>query len=263
MTTHDELLVLHDQQVRGTVAARLPKSWKVVQDGPVLQAETPGPGLTFAHKLDGVSVAELDALIGRVRERAAATDRAVQWKTYGNDRADLIERLQLAGFVPEDRQTVLVGRAAELTAVGAAPAGVTIRATTDPADLSRIAALESEVWGIDLSWLADDLHDRITSAPDNIVILLAEADGEVVSAAWLPIFPGTEFAALWGGSTLASWRRKGIYRALVAERARIAVERGIRYLMVDASDDSRPILEPLGLRAVTTTTPWVWSPKTV
>ena len=263
MTTHDELLALHDQQVRGTIAARLPKSWTVVRDGPVLQVETRGPGLTFAQELDGVSVAELDALIGRVRQRAAATGRSVEWKTYGHDRADLPERLRLAGFVPEERETVLVGRAADLTAAGEAPAGVTIRATTDPADLSRIAAMESEVWGADWSWLADDLRDRIESAPDNIVILLAEADGEVVSAAWLPIFPGTEFAALWGGSTLERWRRKGIYRALVAERARIAVARGIRYLMVDASDDSRPILERLGLHAVTTTTPWVWSPKTV
>lgn len=41
----------------------------------------------------------------------------------------------------------------------------------------------------------------------------------MVSAAWLVIIPGTEFAALWGGSTLAEWRRKGIYRALVARRA--------------------------------------------
>ena len=39
-----------------------------------------------------------------------------------------------------------------------------------------------------------------------------------------------------------------------------AVARGIEYLFVDASDDSRPILERLGLRAVTTTTPFVWRP---
>ena len=39
-----------------------------------------------------------------------------------------------------------------------------------------------------------------------------------------------------------------------------AVELGFRYLETDASDDSRPILERLGFRAVTTTTPYVWSP---
>jgi hypothetical protein len=36
--------------------------------------------------------------------------------------------------------------------------------------------------------------------------------------------------------------------------------RGIRYLEVDASSESRPILERLGFDAVTTTTPYIWSP---
>ncbi|MEV1320266.1 GNAT family N-acetyltransferase [Micromonospora arborensis] len=66
------------------------------------------------------------------------------------------------------------------------------------------------------------------------VVLVAEAAGRVVSAAWLVVvIPGTEFAALWGGSTLPQWRRKGIYRALVARRARVAADRGVRYLLVD------------------------------
>lgn len=65
---------------------------------------------------------------------------------------------------------------------------------------------------------------------------------------------------LWGGATLPAWRGRGIYRALVAHRAKLAAERGRRYIETDASDDSRPILERLGFVAVTTTTPYVWSP---
>ena len=52
----------------------------------------------------------------------------------------------------------------------------------------------------------------------------------------------------------------GVYRAVVAYRANLAAQRGLRYLQVDASDDSRPILERLGFVAVTTTTPFTWSP---
>ena len=78
--------------------------------------------------------------------------------------------------------------------------------------------------------------------------------------AWLVLRPGTEFAGLWGGSTLSQWRGRGIYRALVAARAQLAVARGVRYLQVDASSDSAPILRRLGFRAVTTTTPYVWTP---
>lgn len=91
-------------------------------------------------------------------------------------------------------------------------------------------------------------------------MLAAEAGDRIVSAAWLVSKPGTEFAGLWGGSTLADWRGRGIYRALVARRAALATTGGVRYLQVDASDDSLPILERLGFIAITTTTPYVWAP---
>jgi hypothetical protein len=261
MTTTAELLALHDAQVRGTIADRVPRTWEPHWDGPVLRVTAPAQGMAFAQDIDALTVEELDALIARVRDFFAARGQSLEWKTYGHDRRDLTERLELAGFAPDPLETVVVGAARDLVSAGETPDGVTIEATTDPADLHAIAAMESQVWGADWSWLADDLAERIKSDPDSLVILTAKAEGKVVSAAWLAMMPGTEFGALWGGSTLAEWRRKGIYRALVARRARIAVEWGIRYLMVDASDDSRPILERLGLRAVTTTTPWLWKPS--
>ncbi|GAA4071238.1 hypothetical protein GCM10022233_55060 [Streptomyces shaanxiensis] len=116
------------------------------------------------------------------------------------------------------------------------------------------------MWGQGWSRLADDLIGRVASAPDEISVHVAEADGEVVSAR-LAFREGTEFASLWGGSTPAEWRGRGIHRALVATRAALAVARGVTYLHVDASDDSAPILRRLGFEAVTTTTPYVWSPE--
>ena len=41
------------------------------------------------------------------------------------------------------------------------------------------------------------------------------------------------------------WRGRGVYRALVAFRTRIAAEHGYRSLQTDASDQSRPILRRL------------------
>ncbi|QYC42645.1 hypothetical protein Nocox_25210 [Nonomuraea coxensis DSM 45129] len=52
------------------------------------------------------------------------------------------------------------------------------------------------------------------------------------------------------------WRGRGVYRALVAYRARDALARGYRYLQVDASAESRPILARLGFAALATTTPY-------
>ncbi len=109
----------------------------------------------------------------------------------------------------------------------------------------------------------DSLEAERRADPGSLAIFVAEADGGVVSAGWVRFPAGTEFATLWGGATLSAWRGRGIYRALVARRARLAASRGCRYLEVDASADSRPILERLGFVAVTTTTPFVWSPRPV
>jgi hypothetical protein len=260
MSNPEELLRLHDEQVRGTVADRLPATWSPSWDGPVLRVATPSRGVVFGQGLEGVPDDELDALIVRAVAHFAALKLPFEWKTYGHDRPDLPERLAAAGLVADPEETVVIGLAADLVDAGVAPDGIRIRATTAPADLRQIADLQSEVWGADWSWLADDLASRIASGPDDIVVLVAEAGSTVVSTAWLVVLPGTDFASLWGGSTLFGLRGRGIYRALVAHRARLAVERGIRYLWVDASDDSSPILQRLGLRAVTTTTPWVWTP---
>jgi GNAT superfamily N-acetyltransferase len=114
----------------------------------------------------------------------------------------------------------------------------------------------------DLGGLADAELDALN--PTALTIVVAETDeaagGEVVSAGWIRYIAGTSFTTLWGGSTLPQWRRRGIYRALVTYRARLAEVRGFTLLEVDASDDSRPILQRLGLVPVTTTTPYVFTP---
>ncbi|BFO17603.1 hypothetical protein SHKM778_39910 [Streptomyces sp. KM77-8] len=60
----------------------------------------------------------------------------------------------------------------------------------------------------------------------------------------------------WYGPGLAG---RGIYRALVSHRARIAAARGYTYLQVAASSQSRPILQRLGLTPLTTTRPYVYT----
>jgi hypothetical protein len=48
-----------------------------------------------------------------------------------------------------------------------------------------------------------------------------------------------------------------VFRSLVAYRAALASARGVRYLQVDASPESRPILERLGFTELATTTPFL------
>jgi hypothetical protein len=229
---------------------------------PLTRVYYPSRGFIAAPADTGLRGADLDALIAREVAAFAARGEVVEWKTYGYDEpADLPERLRAAGFEPEEPETLLIGKSADLLGLVSEVAGIRFRATTSDDDLAAIGRLHTEVWDEDWSWVADDLRDRIDHlGADGIRVLLAEDGDRLVSAAWLVMRPDSSFAGLWGGSTLASHRGRGIYRALVARRAAIAHDRGIRHLQVDASDMSRPILERLGFVALTSTTPYVWSP---
>lgn len=261
MSSKTHMLESYDSQLRLVVPTNPPLGQQFHSDGFVLRVTGRNRGFIETAQTLTVEGPELDRLIRTNRDFFASRGEAVEWKTRAHDLpADIPERLLAAGFVPEEVETVMVGTAESMAVEPHLPDGVALRTVHIRADLDRIADMESEVWGEDWGWLADDLHRRIGAEPTNVVVLVAEAAGRVVSAAWLVFQEGTDFAGLWGGSTLAQWRGQGIYRALVARRAQLAHVRGAKYLQVDASDESRPILLRLGFIALTTTTPYVWSP---
>ena len=172
-------------------------------------------------------------------DRALARLRACpghrEWKLYGHDPHGLAERLLAAGLVPEDEETVLV----------AAAASIEPTAVETATDADAYVDLAAQVFG------------RRFGLPRDAVAVVALVDGEPVSGGRIDLEPGKDFAGLFGGFTLPAFRGRGLYRATVAERARIARERGYRWLFVDALPTSRPILERLGFEQLTTTTPYV------
>lgn len=253
----------YDTQIRPEIPDPLPAGVTVDRDGPLVRIlGLDHRGFITYRTLDGLAGAELDALIARQVEFFRARGEGAEWKLNGHDEpADLGDRLRAAGFVPEDLETVVVGPVAALAAaVPVLPEGVRLREVTSREDLERIAAMEEAVWNEDRSHLVTGLAKEIEADPQSITIVVAEAGDTVVSAGWVRYLRNTGFATLWGGSTLPEWRRKGVYRALVAYRARLAEQRGKTLVQVDCSPDSRPILERLGLVAVTTTTPYVYTP---
>jgi GNAT superfamily N-acetyltransferase len=248
---------------RGRVG-RLPAGAEATVDGPVVRITGfAGGGFVGYRDLGGLHGDELDALIARQVAVFAERGERFEWKLHAHDQpADLADHLLAAGFVPEETETVVIAPVAAVAGSPRLPDGVTLRELTERADFERIAEMEAAVWGDPEShgWLADMLESERAVDPGALAVFGAEADGLMVCAAWIRFEGNTPFATLWGGGTLPEWRGRGIYRATVAHRARLAQERGYDYLQVDASDDSRPILERLGFEAVTTTTPYVWSP---
>ena len=258
-----DLLAAYDAQLRAHIPPRLAAGVSVERDGPLVRFVGLASGGFIGYRdLDGLAGGELDALIERQVEFFRERGESFEWKLHGHDEpADLPERLSRAGFVPEETETVVIASLDAVSSDAEPPAGVVIRPIAERSDLERIAALQRAVWGGDESWLVDDLGRELAADPDGLVVFVAEAGDDLVSAAWIRFPAGTDFGTLWGGATLPEWRRRGIYRALVAHRASFAGDRGCRYLEVDASGDSRPILERLGFVPVTTTTPYVRRPR--
>jgi GNAT superfamily N-acetyltransferase len=258
-----DLLARYDAQLRTQVPDPSPDGLHFEHDGPLVRFIGLGRGGGIAYRdLGGVDDAELDELIARQVHVFADRGEEFEWKLHGHDRpTDLSERLIAHGFVPEDLETVMIAPVAGIAGEIRSPNSVSLREVSERADLDRIGALEDAIWHDDRAgWLADSLEVEQAANPHAITIVVAESAGEFVCAGWVRFMSGTDFATLWGGGTLPGWRRRGIYRALVAYRANLAAERGFRFLQVDASSESRPILRRLGFMAVTTTTPFVWKP---
>lgn len=285
MVTDEGLLAAYDRQVRRRPVSVVGfETVRVTEPAPMLLL-VPGPDTGWGGGVfwSDLTADSADAAIRFVVERFRGVEQEWEWKHYDYDAPpDLPDRLRAAGFVPDDAEALLIGEVGRLLELlgEPSPPGVTLRrvpvgvAADD--DWDGMARLDSLVWGTgstDSADGADNTHDAGTTdrlrsiraeyeaKPAGMSVWVAVAqDGTIVCAARIEFNEGTEFASLWGGATHPDFRRRGIYRALVWVRAAEAHERGFRYLQVDASEDSRPILQRLGMRRVATTTPYHWRP---
>lgn len=257
---HVALLALFDRDLREGALPDGPGDARVERVGAVVRqtAAAPGYSCVMWSGLDGDTA---DAAIAEQIAHYTRLGLTFEWKLYGHDRpADLGQRLRAAGFTPEPRETLMIGRIAGLSLDAEPPRGVRFVPVTDAYGVELVAAVHEKAFGADSSWLRSELLARLAAAPDTVVAVVAMAGDEPVGAARLELVPGTRFAGLWGGGIVEEWRGRGIYRALVAHRARAAAARGHDLLRVDASDLSRPVLERLGFTPLTSTTPYVYTP---
>ncbi len=154
----------------------------------------------------------------------------------------------------------MIGRAQQLAVETPLPEGVLLRQVSNESDVRAMTAMSAQAFGdppAEGASMADALLRRL-SLDDGMELWVAENDGQIVSAGRLEPVPRTDFAGIWGGSTLKEWRGRGIYRALTAARARSALRMGKTLINSDSTEYSRPILERYGFLKVSSTTPYVW-----
>jgi ribosomal protein S18 acetylase RimI-like enzyme len=262
MDERARFLQAYDEQLR--TDAETPSAIAVTVLGPLrLVTFAGGRGFITYQNLDGSDAAQLRELVAAARAHYEASPEIneVEWKTRGHDRAPgLHESLVEHGFVPEDPESVMIGAAERLAVDVPLPDGVRLRQISEEGDVRAMCAMAGVAFGDPperSAKMADALLQRL-SRNDGMELWAAEADGTVVSAGRLEPVPGTSFAGIWGGCTLPEWRKRGIYRALTAARARSALRLGKTLMHSDSTEYSRPILERYGFLKVSTTTPYIW-----
>ena len=201
--------------------------------------------------------ADADAVVAAEVRRFAELGQSWEWKYYSYDRpADLPRRLRAAGLVPDPVEGLLMAEVDALDLTAPPPPDVRLVAVTDEVGAAALVRVHDEVFGGDHAAVGRALLAGLAQRPRPVEAVLAVAAGTAVSAGRVEFHEGTEFASLWGGGTLPGWRGRGVFRSVVARRAALARERGFRYLQVDASAESLPILRRMGFVELATTTPY-------
>jgi hypothetical protein len=185
-----------------------------------------------------------------------------EWKLYDYDQPpDLKERLAAYGFLLEEAEAIMVQDLEDAPPLFWEPVNHQVLRITDPAQVVDVLSVEQQVWEEDFSWLGNYLGENLRRNPEQMSVYVAYVEGQPASAAWTYFPKRSQFASLWGGSTVSSLRGQGLYTALLAVRAQEAKERQVRYLTVDASPMSRPILEKFRFEKIAYSHPCKWKHK--
>lgn len=246
----DKILGLFDRTVRrqcrciGRQVERLDRVTRVTGPSP-----SPYDNLILWSDLNASNVdQELDKHLAYFDKR----EHDFGWFVYEHDQpSDLAARLQSRGLKLESQATVVIANPSDLGEFYSSP-GIKVRQLKDPADVSDSLAVSNAVWGMQhhefvRRWLTDLIRDH----PNESTVLVAYHDELPIGTSWSTHWKGDPFASFFGGTVLPNWRGKGVYRAMVTERAKIAATENIDWCVVDAGSESFPILQRIGFKPLT------------
>jgi len=210
----------------------------------------PAPGMSIVL-YSNLDLAQIDSEIQSQIDYFAQKKLPFSWKVYDYDRPpDLLDRLIANGFTPDPPDDVMVLDMVDTPSALLSIPGGDVR-QIETRHLGDVVQVLEQVWGGNFNWVYQRLGSHL-AVPDYLSIFVAYIDGQPGCAGWIYYHPGSEFASLWGGSTVLTMRNRGLYTAILAARMQEARSRGIRYLITDASPMSRPTLARYGFFPLTT-----------
>lgn len=218
-----------------------------------LQPDYPIPGPNSAAFIRCTSD-DADEVIREVRAIFASRRLPLMWIIDpGTQPEDFVDHLVAHGVAPEPH--------APHVRVMVLPADARIEAPPisglELHDALAAAELFAQADGVN----AEAFHEREREAgarerrrlnmlaAGNRRVLLATVDGEPAGSAGVTVYPPAG-AIFNGAGVREKFRRRGVYRSLVAERLRISRDAGVPGVSVWGGRMSAPILEKLGFETV-------------
>ncbi|MBK9713093.1 MAG: GNAT family N-acetyltransferase [Kouleothrix sp.] len=217
----------------------------------------PAPGMS-SIRYSRLDPAQIDAAIQEQIAYFAPARQPFEWSVYEHDQPpDLADRLVAAGFAPDDPTAVMALDLRHAPATLLAPTSAELRPIVERDQLGAVLDVMEQVWGGQFGWITQRMGDHLL-IPGYLSIYVAYVDERPACAGWVYFHPGSQFASLYGGSTLPQHRGRGLYTAVLARRAQEAIARGYRYLTIDAGPMSRPIVASHGFELLTTVRSFEW-----
>jgi GNAT superfamily N-acetyltransferase len=218
-----------------------------------LQPDYPIPGPNSAAWIR-CGVAEAEDVVAEVRAIFAARRLPLMWiLDPETEPGDFGDRLLSLGAATEPHAPDVAVMVLPVDADLEAPpvAGLVIHDALASAELFRQAdAVNAEAFHAAARDPGPQERRRANQlAAGNRRLLLATVDGEPAGSAGMTLHPPAG-AIINGGAVRQRFRGRGVYRALVAERLRMAQEAGVAGLQVWGGHMSAPILEKLGFEKV-------------
>jgi hypothetical protein len=216
----------------------------------VVRFMRPAPGMSFIL-YSRLNEGNADAVIEAQIAYFSAKRLSFEWKVYEHDRpADLRDRLVAHGFEVEDSDAVMVLDLADASPALVASPAADVRAITERTHLEDVRRVEQQVWGRSFEWLKQRLGAHL-NIPGYLNVYVSYTEGQPACTGWIYFPENSQFASLWGGSTVPEYRGRGLYTAILAARVQEAIRRGRRFLVIDTSPMSQPIVARHGFRLLT------------
>lgn len=250
----NNLLVRYDKDLR--LRVMYPEARKeITRDVVRIIRKAPGRNMvafTFANE------SKLHDVIHREVEYFTPLNQPFTWKVYDHDLLPSLKgELASHGFEPDhDPADVMVLDVKKAPSELLQPIRADIRRITDVTGLKDVIHVLDSVWGGSHAWVNDRLGEHL-KIYNYLSVYVAYVEDQSVSVAWT-YFPYGQFATLFAGSTIADYRKHGLYTSLLATRVQEIRRRGYHYAVVETGAMSRPIVAKHGFQHLTTVHDFEW-----